>query len=125
MAVFKASLPDVYSWDSQVRQYPRTGRPGVEYFAGVIPDVMTVDCLLYRDADGLVVGILNHYPVDNLPLERAGNVNIWVHPDWKRKGIGSLLWQEASYRWDINLAQQRFTLSGAHLANHLYEKGYR
>lgn len=123
---FKATLPDVYSWTSQVRQYPAKGRPGVEYFAGVIPDVMTVDCLLYRDADGHIVGILNHYPVDNLPWETAGNVNIWVRSDWQRKGVASLLVQEARHRWNVTLEGQRFTHAGAALANHLHTtKGYK
>jgi len=112
----------VYSWESQVRQYPLKDRPGVQYYKGVIDLDNYVDCLLYRDLTGAVVGILNHYNKDN-PWERAGNVNIWVHPDHTRKRIATLLWQEARHRWNVTLVGQRFTPAGAALANALRAEG--
>lgn len=111
----------LFSWESQANQYPAKGRPGVSYFAGETP-LGTVDCLLYRDIKGNVVGILNHYGFDSI-WEKPGNVNIWVRPDKQRRGIATLLVREAARRWDVNLDQQRFTESGAALATRLRADG--
>ena len=55
---FRATLPDVYSWASQAMQYPDKGSPGIGYFAGEVGGGLPpVDCLLYRDDDGTVIGI--------------------------------------------------------------------
>ena len=73
--------------------------------------------LLYRNEHGVLLGILNHYPVDYPPWERAGNVNIWVREDHRREGIATRLLGEAMHKWEINLDQQRFTQSGVDFAN--------
>ena len=82
-----------------------------------------MDCLLYRDQHGRLTGILNHYPFRmgpaDHPLEEVGNVNIWVHPDFQRRGIATALWREAVRRWDVSLDQQRFTIAGAAFARYL------
>lgn len=118
----RASLPNVYPWESQAQQYPRRGPEGISYFAGEIPEInYTVDCLLYRER-GILVGILNHYPADQLPWEKAGNVNVWVHPDYQRRGIGTALVAEAVTRWGINFDQQRYTEQGAALANSFHHE---
>lgn len=63
-----------------------------------------VDCLLYRNDDGILLGILNY---------RAGKINGWVHPDHQRKGIGGALLVEAMNRWDdINLEEQDYRFRG-------------
>jgi GNAT superfamily N-acetyltransferase len=113
------------SWESQVMQYPVVGEPGIGYFAGVVAgDLPPVDCLLWRDDQGLVRGILNHYPVNYAPYEMAGGVNIWVHPDWQRRGIGRALVTEAVTRWgEINVEQQRFSEAGAAFALALLDEG--
>lgn len=129
---FPVSLPDVYSWESQIWQYQECQAPdeeGITYFAGDLPDGRVVDCLLYwapiRPEGPLrIVGILNHYPWDSA-LEKKGNVNIWVRRTHQRRGIGSALWAEAVRRWSVNLEQQRFTASGAALASHLAEQEER
>ena len=108
----------VYSWASQARQYPPMGKPGISYFPGVT-DRGTIDCLLWRDDNRRLRGILNHYPFDVPGFEEAGNVNIWVHPGWQRKGIGTALVREAQRRWTIDLTRQRFTTAGAALADAL------
>lgn len=116
--MYVATLPESFPWTSQAMQYPTLGPAGISYFAGEIPSInYTVDCLLYRDSEGHLLGILNHYPKDQPPWEKAGNVNIWVHPDAKRRGIGTALLAEADRRWSINLDQQRFTPEGAAFAN--------
>jgi GNAT superfamily N-acetyltransferase len=106
------------SWESQASQYPALGSPGPGYLGRVATEFYTVDCLLWRDNKGIVVGILNHYPADFAPWERAHNVNIWVRPDHQRQGIGHALVTEALRRWpQIDLTKQRFTRSGKALAD--------
>ena len=131
----KVSIPqeEIYSWASQVWQYPEYGVPGLSYFLGRInrngstaTDFLgagqKVDCLLWRDEHGLVIGVLNHYPTD-FPLERAGNVNVFIEPSHKRQGIGTALVAEANRRWGpINMDQQRYTPEGAAFAERLDEK---
>ena len=111
-----------YPWESQVVQYPQTNKPGVHYFAGVLPPEahpegkpLTVDCLLYYGSDKHLHGILNHYDeAFDYPgsLERPGNVNLWVDLAWQRRGIGSLLMFEAKRRWKIDLSKQDYTIEG-------------
>jgi hypothetical protein len=64
------------------------------------------------------VGILNHYPWDSV-MEKRGNVNVWVRRTHQRRGIATALAEEADRRWSVNLSQQRFTESGARLAEYL------
>lgn len=108
----------VYSWASQALQYPSMGPPGIGYFPGETPKG-TIDCLLWRDTNGRLRGICNHYPFDVPGFEEAGNVNLWVHPRWQRRGIGTALVREAQSRWTIDLTRQRFTTAGAALADAL------
>lgn len=106
-----------YSWESQVEQYPRLGAPGIQYFAGDVGALKPVDCLLWRDEQGLVHGILNYYSIDFPPHEQAGNINIFIDPQRRRQGIGSALLREAHRRWGpIDWNQQRYTESGIELA---------
>jgi GNAT superfamily N-acetyltransferase len=120
---FTASIPSyaLYTWDSQACQYPTFGEPGISYFAGVT-DLGTVDCLLYRNERGVVVGILNYYDFDS-PWEVRGNVNVWVRRNAQGRGIGTALIEEAHRRWTIDLDQQRFTPEGAAFAERLRERG--
>lgn len=128
MSLYRATLPDVFSWESQVSQYPMRYRPGpgIAYFPGDVSqfagmeDMPPVDCLLYYDEQGWLRGILNHYPVDYPPHEQAGNVNVFVDPARRRRGIGTALVTEAFRRWGVVLAEQRFTVAGAALADHLH-----
>lgn len=124
----EATLHRVYSWESQQRQYPRLGAPGISYYAGPMPQISPdyiVDCLLWRDDDGIVRGILNHYGMDGSLLEARGNVNIWVDPAWKRRGIATALITEAVRRWDIDPAQQRYTPEGSALVTALLQGARR
>jgi hypothetical protein len=86
-------------WESQITQYERSGPPGVSYFRGQVSESLHVDCLLYRDEGGDLVGILNHYPADIRPFQLAHDMNIWVRPDRRRRGIASTLLLEAHFRW--------------------------
>lgn len=106
------------SWESQAVQYPERGGPGITYFAGETP-FGNVDCLLFYDRKKRLRGILNYYAIDFPPWEKAGNVNIWVHPEARRRGIATRLVRAAMQRWRIDLDQQRFTKEGLALAEHL------
>jgi GNAT superfamily N-acetyltransferase len=114
----------MFSWQSQAAQYPPTGPPGFSYVRGQVTDELFVDCLLYRDETGGLVGILNRYPTDFPPLEREGDQNIWVHPDRRRQGIGSALITEAFFRWgpSPNADDLKLTESGVQLLQGMEEK---
>ena len=120
-----ANDSDVFSWPNQAKQYPLHGPPGItsirttfdadHEFAGA--EVWT---LVYRNRKGRVVGILNYYPQDLLPYERRGNVNLQVDPRRHRRGIGSALVRAAHERgWELDPYQQKYTVAGRALAEHL------
>lgn len=130
----------LYSWESQVKQYPKRGAPGIELVVatfiapGAEPGPARVDgnlqvycevprdepdmfgqqvfTLLYRNTRGRVVGILNYYPTTTR-YEKAGNTNTWVDPSRQRRGVGTKLHDEANRRWGpINYAQQSYSMAG-------------
>lgn len=106
----------IFSWEHQSAQYPARGEPGISYFQAHLPDGKAVDCLLYRDERGELVGILNRFPQDIEPYERAGNASVYVHPQRRRRGIGSALIMEALDRWGLKGDFESFTDSGAAFA---------
>ncbi len=122
---FEATMPPAFSWQSQVVQYPAFGEEGIGYFAGLVDDGKIVHCLLWRDSTGAARGILNYYEQDMPPWEKAGNVNLFVDPDWKRQGIATELWNEACSRWHVTLENQRFTVEGVELARALVRRKRR
>lgn len=104
-----------FTWESQLVQYPPTGEPGLGYFAGVMPhalDKPPVDCLLWRSDAGVVQGVLNYFPVDYPPWEKAGNITLIVDPARRHEGIALRLLTEAASRWEIDWAQQAYTEDG-------------
>jgi GNAT superfamily N-acetyltransferase len=107
---------NAYVWESQVIQYPVRGPRGIAYYAGKVNEhERPVDCLLFRDKNGKLRGILNYYAVDYPPYEVAGNVNVWVEPRWQKRGVGVKLLAEADRRWKIDLQRQRYTEAGVRL----------
>jgi GNAT superfamily N-acetyltransferase len=116
-------IPPAFTWESQACQYAESGPPGPnheqhataengdEVAVGDPRAVMLIDCLLMRDTDGALIGILNHYTGEN-EYEKTGNVNMWVRPDRQRRGIGTYLWGEAQARWNADWQQQRYTEEG-------------
>jgi GNAT superfamily N-acetyltransferase len=137
-----ATIPGdgLLTWESQVRQYDKVGPPGLSFEQHeVVTAVLThkptgtiiekatavVDCLLYRNRKGHLVGILNHYNEDAYEwdgtlLESAGNVNVWVRPNRRRRGIGTILATEALRRWpEVDVGQQRYTEAGRALVTKL------
>lgn len=108
------------TWESQVVQYPEIGTPGVsmeEYHEWGI----YFPCILWRDAQGRVRGILNYYPdgVGSNPTgELPGDFNIFVDPDWRGRRISYRLLDELCRRFEkINFKQQRYTVEGAFMMN--------
>lgn len=122
-------IPPAFSWESQAAQYDPTGDPGLGFEQHMVslatgeevfdvppelagPDVSVIDCLLHRDAHGRLNGILNHYDGKN-PLEHLHAVNVWVRPDHRRRGLATLLIEEAMTRWPgVTLDNQRYTPDG-------------
>jgi ribosomal protein S18 acetylase RimI-like enzyme len=133
MPDFIPTIPteQLFSWESQVCQYPYRGEPGISYFPGPTSEGL-VHCLLYRNEKGHVRGILNYYDFRSATTmpgtgeevwEEPGNVNIWVHPKHQGRGIGTALWHEAVRRWGVTLEGQRFTAAGALFAQKLAVEG--
>lgn len=122
----RATIPawSHYTWESQVRQFPKVGPPGITYHLYCCcPDpacvdgseacgTWPVDTWIYRNKKGHVVGILYRYQTDSVG-ERAGNVNAWVRPDRQRRGIIEKLVERMVERCGpVNVAQQRYTEAG-------------
>jgi hypothetical protein len=101
----------IFKWENQAIQYPEKGSDLV-YFKGVHPRGVTVHCLLYYGHDNFLEGILNYYPIDLLPWQKRGSVNILVRPDRRRNRIASSLLDEAIKRWNIKLEKQVYTKDG-------------
>lgn len=99
-------------WNNQFEQYPKTGPKGISYFKGEIDDKTWVDCLLYRNSKGKLIGVLNHYPFNFHPYEKKGNINVMVDPNHQREGIGQELLKSAMKKWKIDFIQQKFTPQG-------------
>jgi len=141
----EVNLSPAFSWDSQAQQYAELGHPGiwleshwieangVERFPdrepggaqhlNSLPHVARVDCLLYRDSEGVLSGILNRYDGKN-PLEKLDAVNIWVRPDRQRQGIATALLRDAKRRWPgITAEKQRYTEDGIKLLATLLRRG--
>lgn len=110
-------MPEVFEWDTQASQYreikPRG--PGITYFRPVF-DMGPVDCLLMYNADLALVGILNYFPENLPPYERAGNFTMFTRPDRRRRGVATALMDEARRRWLINFDQQDYSPEGAAFA---------
>src|SRR4051812_37166458 len=107
-----ATAPQILDWDSQARWYPPSGQPGLSYFAGQTP-LGVIDCLLWRNESGELVGILNHYPFRTPEGQEPGTFNVWVKPGWQRRGIATRLANEALLRWRVDLNVQTYTPEGA------------
>ena len=135
------NYPPSFDFESQVGQYPATGEPGVSYFKGDLGaknskgEPMHADTLLYRDDNGKVIGILNHYPMDittraqggvyrgmTMLIEKAGNVNLMVDPGEQQRGVGSALLKDAIKRWDVDLSKQDYTQEGRAFARRFTTK---
>lgn len=76
------------------------------------PGKPPIDCLLYRGEDGELLGVLNHYPADYPPLERAGNFLVLVKPSARRRGIATLLLDELDTRYGLKAEQQAYSAPG-------------
>ena len=122
-----------FDWQSQAVQYPRLGVPGtvleqhwvdtrtgqeVQQPVGTPSHITRIDCLLHREPDGSLSGILNHYN-ENCPLEQSGAVNIWVRPDRQRSGIATSLVMAANALWSLRVDDQRCTVDGVMLVAHV------
>lgn len=118
----------VWPFAYQAKQYPKDGPPGISYFKGVVDESTWVDCLLYRDDSGKLIGILNHYPFalvdpdDPRIKEKRGNFNIFIDPKHKGKGIGTKLVDEAVSRYNVDLRRQRYSEEGANFINNYIRK---
>jgi GNAT superfamily N-acetyltransferase len=116
------TVPDdrMLTWESQARQYPESGTPGIGTHTAELPNGARVNCLLMHDPDGCLVGILNHYPEAIGPIQKANTMNVWVKPRLRRHGIGSKLVLAALQQgWPVDLEHVAFTAAGDAMAKSL------
>lgn len=128
------SQESMYDFDSQAKQFHKKGKPGPGYETHEVAG-FPVECWLYRNTKGHLVGILYHYPeggptvpIQRLnmdgevelvvePIESPGNVNIFVRPDRQRRGIGTRLVEKYERkRGPIDWSKQRLTPQGVEFA---------
>jgi len=116
-------MPAVFAWETQSGQYAnvRPVGPGITHFIGRLVNG-DVDCLLMYDDELELVGIMNVFTVDMLPYERAGNFTVMVRPDRRRRGIATLLMDEARRRWTINFEQQDYSHDGSAFATRYVQR---
>lgn len=96
--------------------YRDTTQVGIHHESRMInaPSGEVVESLLLRDDDGVLVGALTHL---------NGKVDIRVHPDRLREGIGSALAVEALSRWEFDLEEQNLTPAAIPFVSNLIERG--
>lgn len=110
-------------WENVAAEYPKFGPEGISYYRGVRADGYQVNCLLYRDGDGHLLGVLAHFPETIPNLERAGHGNMWVHPDHRREGVARELVLEFVRRgWHGEYKDFRVTPEGAALLREVYDE---
>lgn len=123
-------IPEMnYDWDSQAIQYAATGKPGVHLETHTIGNgdsETEVDCLLYRDDDGQLIGILNHYNENN-KLQKPDTGNLWVKPNCQHSGVATELLRAAANQWPDKVTEwfenQTFTTAGIAWIQSLVDKG--
>ena len=115
---------EIFTWDSQASQYPADGPPGISHLRVQIGPPENgdsdprIECLLYRDESGKLVGILNYFPVGVQDLEKPGAGALFVHPEHRRQGIATALSREWLKRWDYwDEGAMTFSASGAAFVN--------
>jgi GNAT superfamily N-acetyltransferase len=133
-ARFVEGLEGAMPWDYDTNfLLPEIGAPGIQYLrrrgsvmAFSADVVATVDCVLYRDNAGLLVGILFRFPKairDDIGLvASAGELSLVVKPDHCRQGIGTALLKEAASRWDIHWANQSYSAGGLELIKSVVDR---
>ena len=116
-------------WEGQAAQFAKVGEPGLGYEQRTIgpPDNTTiVDCLTYRDPNGMLFGILYHYNENN-PFQAPDTITILVDPDRQREGAGTALLREATTRWagieEKGFANQTWTPESMAFVDALVAKG--
>lgn len=90
------------SWPAVLDTYPRRGDQGLSSISQ-----RGVETLLYRDADGVLLGVLQVFP---RPL--GGPWTVLVDPARRGERVGTKLCREAARRWGVYLPAQKSTPEG-------------
>jgi GNAT superfamily N-acetyltransferase len=106
------ALDAMLAFAREARLYPPHGEPGITYFEDRVGGIFTVDCLLYRDTAGELVGLFEHYPLGLPPFEREKAIALHVRPDHQRQGVATRLLEEALRRWPLDLDHQAWRGAG-------------
>jgi len=104
-------IPRIRVWGDVAGSLPETGDQGF-----TVSSDRFRDQILYRLANGKLVGVLRHFPRGR---QRAlGPWEVAVHPDHRGERIGSMLSREAARRWGVDLNYQRSTAGGLRMERH-------
>lgn len=102
-------------WQVIATKFAQKGMPGITYLKAEYSPEQWIETFVYRDECGNLLGIIDYFPVDTIPHEKKGNVNIFVHPEHRGKGVGLALLKKGDERWDIDFDKQQYTYSGLKL----------
>ena len=100
-------------WNKSTSKIDELGPPGLN----VVQVRLLVQTLVYRDEEGFLKGVLYHYPQGFAHMKKPGEVELMVHPDSRRQGIGMKLLKEGIRLWDIQAKKQRYNEASARLTD--------
>ena len=111
-------------WYKLIDYYPKKGNPGICYLKSIYNSDQVVESFTFRNQLGILLGVIDFYLGNTIPMEKEGNCNILVHPDFMNKGIGKKLLEKGDAIWKIDFSQQKLTPSGLNLVkSYLKYKG--
>jgi len=102
-------------WKEKKSLFGVNGNPGITY-QKTVSRKENVEHLIYRDVYGNLLAFLQ-YRGEHASKEKRGDLNLRVHSDFWRKGIGSLLLEEAYKHWPVDLNAQEYTIFGIKFIN--------
>jgi hypothetical protein len=101
-----------FSWQGQALQYDQLGPSGEIVYRRYVEDNprstveqgTLIDTLLFYDEQGVLAGILNHYPYGAIEkngneLEKPHSANTFARPGTDEDAINAALVAEAKRRW--------------------------
>jgi GNAT superfamily N-acetyltransferase len=109
--------------------HPEVGQPGIAVSTKLEPmrhpdsaaaAFVWRNDVLYRGEDGRLIGVLRHYPmgvrIARDLLKAPGEYSVAVLANYRRRGIGFALLEEADAKWGLDFRCQEFSPEGRALA---------
>lgn len=123
-----ASIRSDLPWTSDLANYPKHGKSGISHRTLLLPmelrdlpRITVINCSLFYDHDGLLVGRIHHYPLGMFNPAWAnkgevsmdvGECSIVIRKSERHQGYGMELLAAADRQWSLDFWCQRFTAEG-------------